>query len=320
MLTVAALSACTTSVGGAPVAGTTLPPEPEELTAAEAFGDLTTIAPCSLTDPEVFADFGEAELAAPESLDYCAVGIDTAGGARVVMAVGALGVLDAQPEVRGERVKEVERGLWVGQQNPDEAFCSQLLVFPDEVTLQVQGSVYEGTADTCAMVEAGMARVIEVVLAGEAEQRDPPADSLQTIDPCDTIDDEQVTAIAGLADVKRPHEYPGRHTCYWEVPGATARVSVRLVFGAGPEPGAYQAGANTNPVAGRPSATNPFPTIGDGSYCSVETAHLPFDEIQDQDAFELASVYVRMPAGQVDAGCAAALAVANIVWPQLPAA
>jgi hypothetical protein len=129
-----------------------------------------------------------------------------------------------------------------------------------------------------------------------------------------------VTAIAGLAGAEQPSAYPGKHTCYWTVPNAPSRVTVRLVFGAGPEPAAHQAGGNTNPVAGRPSATNPFPSVGDGSYCSVETAHLPFDEIDGEEAFELASVFVRMPAGQVDAGCAAALAVANIVWPKLPKA
>jgi hypothetical protein len=318
VLTVAILSACTARVDGTPVAGTTLPPEPEELTAEAVFDDLTTIAPCSLTEPAVFAEFGTAEFAPPESLDYCAIGIDTEDGANVVMSVGALGSLDALPELRDKRVKDVEKGLWVGQQDDDTAFCSQLLVFPDEVTLQVQGSVYDGTADTCPMVEAGMDRVIEVVLAGEVEQRDPPARSLQSIDPCDVIDDSQVTAIPGLAGAERPSEYPGKHTCYWEVPNAPSRVSLRLMFSAGVEPDAYQPGANTNPIAGRPSATNPYPSLGDGSYCSVETGHIPFEEIEGEEAVELAGVFVRMPAGQVDAGCAAALAVATIVWPELP--
>jgi hypothetical protein len=284
------------------------------------FDDLTRIAPCSLTEPDVFAEFGDVEFAPPESLDYCAIKVDTPDGANVVMSVGSLGTLDALPELRGKRVKEVEKGLWVGQQDDDESFCSQLLVFPDDVTLQVQASVYEGATNTCPMVEAGMDRVIEVVLAGDAEQRDPPADSLQTLDPCDTIDDGQVTAIGGLTGAARPHEYPGEHTCYWEVPGATSRISVRLMFSAGVEPEVYQTGGNANPVAGRPTVTNPYPSLGDGSFCAVETGHIPFDEIDDEKAVELAGVFVRMPAGQVDAACAAAVAVATIVWPELPEA
>ena len=94
---------------------------------------------------------------------------------------------------------------------------------------------------------------------------------------------------------------------------------MRLQFGAGPKPTANGEGATEDPVAGRPTATNPYPTFGSRSFCAVETAHLPFTEISEvKDAFELASVYVRMPAGQVAAGCAAARAVAELVWPKLP--
>lgn len=319
LLAVVALSACTTRVGGAPVAGTTLPDEPAELTSEVVFDDLTTIEPCSLTDPDVFDTYGDVEFGTPESLDYCAISVDTPDGANAVISVGSFGELSALPDLDGKRVKDVDGGLWVGQQDDDPSFCAQLLVFPDGVTMQVAGSVYEGETDTCPMVEAGMDKAISVIQDEGVEHRDPEKDSLLSIDPCDLIEDDDVAAIAGLAGVERPNDYPGKHTCFWEVPAADTRVSVRLTFGAGLEPQAYGDGANTNPVAGRPSATNPYPTVGDGSYCTVETAHLPFTEVEGHDdAFELASVFVRMPAGQVTAGCAAALAVANIVWPELP--
>lgn len=318
LVAVAVLSACTSRVGGTPVAGATLPDKPEEITAESVFDDLTTIAPCALTEPEVFDEFGETAFAPPESLDYCAISVDTPDGAKVVVSVGSLGSVDAIPELQGKRVKDLDGGLWVGQQDEDEAFCSQLLVFTDGVTMQVQGSLYEGDTNTCPMVEAGMDHLTEVVLEGDVDQRDPPKDSLQTIDPCDLVKDSDVAAIEGLAGAEQPSEYPGKHTCFWQVPNASTRVSVRVVFGAGPKPEALQPGANVNPVAGRPSATNPYASIGDGSYCAVETGHIPFDEVDGEDAVELASVFVRMPAGQVEAGCKAALAVANIVWPELP--
>jgi hypothetical protein len=313
------LSACTSRVGGAPVAGTTLPDEPDELTAKIVFGDLPTVQPCSLTTPAVFDEFGEASFGAPESLDYCTVSVDTADGADVVLSIGAFGELSAEPELQGKRVEELDGGLWVGQQNDDPTFCSQLLVFPDEVTVQVSGSVYEGDADTCPMVEAGMEYVIGVVMETDVLHRSPERDSLVTVDPCSLADDEDVAAIEGLAGVRRTDEYPARHTCYWEAGGSSV-VTVRLQFVAGPKPVGLGAGANEDPVAGRPSATNRYPEIGDNSYCAVETAHLPFEEVAGQDAFEVASVYVRMPAGQVEAGCAAARAVAELVWPKLPEA
>lgn len=313
VLAVAVLSACTSRVGGLPVAATTLP---EELTAEVAFDDLTTVAPCSMTDPEVFEEFGRAEFTTPESLDYCAIRVNTSGDADVVLSIGAFGVLSAQPELEGKRVKDVDDDLWVGQQDDDPSFCSQLLVFPDEVTMQVSGSVYDGSADTCPMVEAGMDRAIEVILDREVEHRDPDADSLVTIDPCSLLDDDDVTAVPGLEGVRQPDEYPGKHTCFWEQSAGSA-VTLRLQFGAGVKPSVYGDGAEAE-VAGRQTVTNKYTGVGENDYCAVETAHIPFDEIEGEDVVEVVSVYVRMPGGQVDAGCAAAAAVAELVWPELP--
>lgn len=90
-----------------------------------------------------------------------------------MIAVGAFGELEAQPELRAKRVKEVDGGLWVGQQDDSPSFCSQQLVFPDGVTVQVQGSVYEGDVDTCPMAEAGMDQLITAVQDGDVEHRSP---------------------------------------------------------------------------------------------------------------------------------------------------
>jgi len=310
------LSACTTRVGGTPVAGTTLPEEPAELTASSVFDDFTTVDPCSLTSPSVFDSFGAADFSTPESLDYCAISVKPTAGGEAVLSVGAFGELAAQPELEGKRVKDVDGGLWVGQQDDTPSFCSQQLVFPDGVTLQVQGSVYDGDVDTCPMVEAGMDQVISAVLDGDVSHRSPERDSLVLIDPCTLVDDEAVAAIPGLTGVRQPSDYPGKHTCFWKV---GADVTVRLQFGAGVQPAAVGEGATEEQVAGRATVTTPYPEVGEGSYCAVETAHLPFTAVPGaDDAFELASVYVRMPKGQVAAGCTAARAVAELVWPKLP--
>lgn len=314
VVAVAVLSGCTSKVGGLPVAATTLP---DELTSEVVFDDLTTVAPCSLTDPAAFDEYGTAELATPESLDYCAIRVKTAADADVLLSIGAFGVLSAQPELEGNRVKDIDGGLWVGQQDDTPSFCSQLLVFPDGVTMQVSGSVYDGSADTCPMVETGMDHAIEVIKDGDIDHRDPERDSLLTIDPCSLVDDDDVAAIPGLEGVSRPDDYPGKHTCFWEK-GAGSPVNVRLQFGAGPEPGVYSQGGTEGLVGGRQSATNRYPEVGENSYCSVETAHIQFDEIKGEDAYEVASVYARAPGGQVDAACAAATAVAELVWPELP--
>ncbi|GAB1509832.1 DUF3558 domain-containing protein [Actinophytocola sp. KF-1] len=307
------VSACTSRTGGMPVAATTLP---DELTAEAAFDDLTTVAPCSLTDPEAFAEYGTPEFATPESFDYCAIRINTDGEADVVISVGAFGVLSAQPELEGKRVKDVDEGLWVGQQDDSPSFCSQLLVFPDGVTMQVSGSVYDGSADTCPMVETGMDYAIDVILDRDVEHRDPQNDSLITVDPCSLVDDDDVAAVPGLEGANRPDEYPGRHTCFWEQ-SPDSPVTVRVAFGAGPEPEVYGDGTE-GLVAGRQTVTNKYTQVGAHDYCAVETGHLPFTEIESEDVVEVASVFVRMPTGQVAEACTAATAVAELVWPELP--
>lgn len=319
IVAVTLLSACTSRVGGVPVVDPSAPTVPDELTSEVVFDDLTTVAPCSLTDLDVFADFGSAEFATPESLDYCAVRVRPSGeNASVVLSIGAFGTLSAQPEVEDERVKDVEGGLWVGQQDENPSFCSQLLVFPDGVTMQVSGTVYDGSANTCPMVEAGMDHAIEVVTDGDIEHRDPEAGSLVSLDPCSLVEDDDLAAIPGLEGVNQPDEYPGRHTCFWEKSPGSAQT-VRLEFGAGVTPSTYGDGAESV-VGGRPTVTNRYTEIGEHDFCAVETAHIPFDEIDGEDAVEVASVYVRVPTGQIDAGCAAALGVAGLVWPELPAA
>jgi hypothetical protein len=64
--------------------------------------------------------------------------------------------------------------------------------------------------------------------------------------------------------------------------------------------------------------TSQYRNVGEHDYCAVETGHLPFTEIEGEDAVEVASVYVRMPTGQAGKACAAATAVAELVWPELP--
>jgi hypothetical protein len=305
------VSACTVPVSGTPEAGETLPAVPAELTAEAVFDDLTTVDPCSLTDLSVFETFGSATFGTPDWLDYCVVNVELTGGGAVTMNIGLFGELAATPELEGRRVKDVERGVWVGAYSDDPEYCTQLLVFPDEVTMEVHGYAAEGDVDGCPMVEAGMDHAIEVVLAEGVEHRTPEQNSFVLVDPCSLVSDADVTTATGLAGLRKPADHPGKHRCYWEA-GETAGLAIN--FGAGPRL------SGTQDLAGRPSVVD-SQDVGERSYCTVETAHIPFTEVEGvDDAFELASVYVRLPSGQSDAACAAARAIAELVWPKLPAA
>jgi hypothetical protein len=308
------LVGCTTRMGGSPVT-TTGREAPTDGSAAAMLGELTTIDPCGLTDLDVFDEFGVATFAVPESFDYCA--IDTAmGSADVRISLGALDTLTQPPEATTKRVKDLDDGMYVSQLEPTERYCSQDLVFADQIALRVDAYEFsDAPPELCPMVSAAMDKVVDVVEHGRVRHRVPEHGSLIPLDACSMISDDTVTSQAGFADARR-HEYPARHQCRWLTPDGPDRFTMYLSFEAGSSPGIVGDAGRRTSIAGREAFVNPFPEIDN---CSVTTGHIIFDEIPEHDlALEQVEVQVLTPPGRVDDGCQAAIAVANEVWPQLP--
>ncbi len=306
-------------------------------TAALLLGDLTTIEPCSLTDPEVFAEFGDAEFGPPRALRQCAVLIKPNAADAVTIMIGELGRTSA--DHRGNplpsKLEDVADSIYTTELDEGGFSCWQTLVFDEEdLTLDVSGHNPVGVdspINTCDMVAAGMAKVVEVVLAGEVEHRTPEPNSLVSLDPCDLVTDETVTALPGFAAAQRMAS-PGGHGCRWRLPpGPEGRFEVSVTFSVGTMPTSREfhgLPSTSSTIAGRPSITMPF-----GTYCTVETGHIPFDEVEGAtDIFETVQVYAdtppgqRDPAGQLDQDeredviCEGAVAVATALWPRLPSA
>lgn len=322
LLGLGVLAGCSSTVGGLPLPATTLE-GPPGLT-AEALGHLPTIEPCTLTDAEVFSEFGTAEFAPPESLDYCAVSVKPDASSEVIVAVGQLGRLNERPELQRQRLRDVDEGVYIAQPDDDPSLiCSQVLVFDEyDLTLEVVGSVLSGTVTTtCDMVAAGMDKVIEVVQDGGVGHRFPEEDSLVTVDPCDLVSDETVTAQRGFAAATR-EDTPSGHRCSWSTSTGGERFTLTVIFGAGSMPEVFAgAESNTDPIAGRPSVTNLTTSSDSAVFCLVETGHIAFTEFDDQlGMVEVASVFARVPAAQRALACPAAVAVATELWPKLPPA
>lgn len=81
--------------------------------------------------------------------------------------------------------------------------------------------------------------------ADEVGHREPPSDSLQTINPCDILTDDSVFAQPGMADSTR-YDYPAKHECIWVTGEPSA---VRLVFTTGPKPVPYGDGSASSDIA-----------------------------------------------------------------------
>jgi hypothetical protein len=317
---VAMTTACSTRVGGKPIAGgsassaSTAPDELPASTSEGLLGDLTTVDPCGYIEPELFDEFGSPEWGVSESLDYCTIEVSTDDG-EVLITVGHLDDQFVEENLESQRVSEVDDELWIGQPADAEDYCSLMLVFTDEITLRVDGTAIEGTpTSTCDMVDAGMAGVVEAIKADRVGHREPEEDSLQKTDPCDLLSDASVAAQPGMADSTR-YDYPAKHECIWVTHGVP---TVRLLFSAGPEPTPYGEGSTASDIGGRPSVTYPVPDGEESSYCIVDSEHVPFTSPGQEDLVEIASVWVDMEIGQVDAACAAATALASEVWPKLP--
>jgi hypothetical protein len=321
LLVVALLTACTARLGGRPVAEKGVVVE-KPATAVEALGELTTIDPCSLTDLAVFDLFGTAEFATPESLDYCAVEVHRSTGSTVWVMIGQLGRLSDRPELEGQRLEEISEELYTVQLNEDSAFCSQALVFAaEDLLLEVTSASVSGSPSTeCEMTVAGMEQVVATIEEDGVEHRSPEPDSLVAMDPCELVDDATVTALPGFAAARR-EDNPGGHQCSWQTSSGEDRLSVRVAFEAGDIPIAATARGNSDPIAGRPTAMNSYENVGSAAICTVETGHIPFTGPEnDLGLVEVASVSVRVPAAQAQAGCPAAKAVAAALWPKLPPA
>lgn len=318
----------------------------ESAPAARLLGDLATIDPCSLTTPEVFEEFGPVELAESGSFAHCAVlinpaGDDSADGSanspeEITILVGGPHRPSAATSPAEPVLEDVADSIHTTEPRDMGVSCSQDLVFAEEdLALRVQSHLNPSArpVPTCDMVAAGMAKLVEVVLAEKVGHRSPPEDSLITRDPCDLVDDALVTALVGLADAQRV-DRPDRHECRWRTSPGRDGLSATVTFGTGSLPQPHETTAfetGTDPIAGRPSVTTHIPSTPEGKgYCNVVTAHIPFDEIDGvADVVETARVEVEMPAGtlrgvaegdEFGVGCEGAVSIAGALWPELPPA
>ncbi|HEV8560367.1 MAG TPA: hypothetical protein VGR06_28865 [Actinophytocola sp.] len=322
-----AVSGCATPVGGTAVAGlgaggsasgrASSQAAPPPLGAAEGLlGAFTSLDPCSLTDPRVFAEFGTARFGVPDSLDDCLVEIRTSASAPVTVYVGSLDRAEAMPDLGARKSTEVPGGLKVVEYAADPGYCNRLVVFADGITLSVNASLYEGEEPRlCDIVRAGVDKAVSVLREGGVRHREVARNSLSWLDPCRLVPLDTLAAVPGL-DRAIPRTYPARHGCAWTAADNATRV--RVMFTAGPPPKAAGRGATEAPIAGRTSVLSPTPDAGQYTFCGAQTGHIPFRAAGQTGLVEIAGVFVRMPKGQLDAACRAATDVAAALWPKLP--
>jgi hypothetical protein len=324
VLAVALTAGCATTISGTAVPGSGGAPaktsgpstKPQEPTAADSLGDLTTIDPCSLTDPGVFDGFGTAKLGVPDSLHDCLVEIKTSAKSPVTLYVGGLDRTERYPDAAGKKSKDLPGGLRVVDYESEATRCEQLLIFPDDITMSVYAALDDGEEPRlCDMVTAGMDKAVEVVRDRGVTHYVFPSGSLGSIDPCAVVPPEATEPAPGLGSAK-PESWPARHSCFWASADGNTRIRVNFLIGRPIE--ANGRGSREVSIAGRTTVVYQTPVSGDGVFCSAETSHIPFAVKGQSGLVEAANLFVRLPEGQMDAACKAAEEVATAVWPKLP--
>lgn len=301
MVVFTGLTACTNAVAGesARSAG--------DRGGAEAvLGDFTTFDPCSLVDPAALAEFGEASVVDQGSFEQCDLVMSTVDGGLVTISVGRLGRLDDE----SDHVADLADRRWIGHGFTDESMCQRLLVFTDEVTLDVSVGGAE-SADKCAIAEAGVRMVAD---AGRADHHDLPADSLARKDPCamlSELSDDTVRDLPALAEASRTDSVAG-HLCSWSQVTDGAATTLTVSFTLDAEPSADTGGEDRD-IAGRPTILNRYDGSGSVS-CDLRTAYGPTDIASRPGIVELAELSTYSPSG---GDRAAAVTVATEIWSAL---
>lgn len=314
-LTALGLAACTSAISGSPGKD-----DSEPITAKAVLGDFTTFDPCSLADPKVLTEFGDAELGYPNSFEYCKVVLNgDDDDKRVEVMIGQLSSLDDEARETYDDARDLAGGLWLAEiGGADDGYCDQPLGFADDIALGV--NVWSITEDPpgnlCDIADAAMKHVISVVRAGKVTQHDYPRDSFATVDPCEIVPDDALADLPSYASAEE-EGYPAKHVCTWRVSDDPDDPNVQLTLGIGPPLSDSTAGTEED-IAGRPSVVNEEPDLGGESWCQIDSDHIPYEAEWEPEAVERVSIDAYGPPDAIDQTCAAARAVAQAAWPELP--
>jgi hypothetical protein len=325
---VLATAGCSREINGVPT-GQAAPPTstspgdagsatPSGGTSTSLLGEFRTIDSCSLTDPGEFSEFGTSRWGVIDSLDECLVEVVTGNPDEPVSVyVGNLDHVEAFPDIRGKKSRDVGDGLKVVDYESESSYCSQLLVFPDGLTMTVSATPYRGEeAKLCDLVTAGMNKAVKVIEDGRVNHRAYPFNSLAAIDPCVIVPGDATAAVPNLGTVS-PKSYPAKHNCLWASADAVNGPRLRVMFIAGTPPKAAGEGSSETLVAGRPTVLSQSSTAGTNVYCFAEAGHVPL--VNQPGLVEKVFVSVRLPKDQAGSVCKAAADVAGVLWPRLPA-
>ena len=277
-----------------------------------AFGDLTTIDPCSLVDVATLPKDLHATVSAPRSMDYCELKLDVAGDT----AVADIGELVSSTGEHLTDAEQVAGGITMYPDTLSYGSCDSYLSFtgtPMYLTSDVSAETGDGSEALCTASQ----EIARNAASAIADQRvthvaTVPANSLRRVNPCGLVG-PGVLLPAGLG---APVTYPARHQCVWNAAGNDLSEYAQLLFLVGPRP-EPEDGSTATQIGGRDSVVQ-VTDDGDFGDCQIDTGGIASGAAQ-QDLVEIAEVFVYASGQTGAAACQLGTAIASAAWPKLPA-
>lgn len=293
---------------------------PNLISACTRLGDLTTLDPCSLLTLSELPPDLNASPTPRNSLDYCTFDITAGPDKDVVLQLGELGSVSNSTGQGPSRFDAGGRalqpaGLDLQLSKLHDGQCDDALQFEgDLVDLDINVFVTDGAGSQSLCDAAGeVGTALAKVLGGTTQMQHFPVskNSIAKLKACTLLDGAQVGTytVGGSADS------PSGHGCVW-TPDPTnynIELGIGLEFGTRLD---SQVADATSQIHGFPTYTIKGGT-SDYSRCDVATNRAPWGS-PGNGLVEIVSVWATGDPGQIDAACALATQMANIVWPKLP--
>lgn len=324
-----ALTACGADIGNEtpPASSATVPPaastptsvapkpravDPANMTAAAVFGgdmlgvEVTTDL-CEFLRPADLEALGTARVADPQGFARCAIEIAAPAGPSTVYAGrffdSVAKPVKGEPKALAGGLKEFGGGTAGG--------CATQLVFPDNVGLRVWAT--GPGADLCPLVRSAIDAMVGRFADGTATPRPVPAGSLARLDACALLPADVSKAVPGARPGREAQL--DRHVCS-SAPSNKAYGVLALAVGYAP---VADGRSVSEVVGGRPTVVSTRARAEGGKFfCEASTSVRPVENKDLPGVAEFAVAEVVTFTEPKD--CSAAKALAEVLWPTLPAA
>jgi hypothetical protein len=290
-----------------------------------AFGDASTVDPCSIVDVSSVHGVTSASRESADALDDCPVSVTQNDGVRAYVTVGPLETTDDMTGAPLTTVTSLADGMVVQVGKPDSSdYCDAYVIFFDDYDLHVSASPSgsDSHANVCASAVAMAENAGDRIGAGAIRHRGYASGSVGPVDPCGLISVSKLAA-AGVSGTTT-FAYPEGHECYWASTSDLSLPTAQLDFVVGQEPDVVDPSTDTpTTVAGRPSIVSLFAQPDSDSICWINTGLNPYTDTDTSAAaglVEIAEIGVDTVKGSRTNPCTAAKALAATIWPKLPAA